>query len=174
MDDQERKDKTLRAEEAIQQLDIETKHYSKSAEQVEEARHKLEEAIAAIKEAKEKISEASGVLVDSGGKLQETVTSASKEGVKNLTEAAQQIGKIEKQIIAATDTFQEVAQTLEGNSQNQLSRLDELVKAQAEQAFKSDSQLSQLTTRIRWALILAALAFVSAGAGVVLLLIKTG
>ncbi len=160
MNEQERRQEILQAEEVIRQLAREMARVSESATQAEEARRKLDEASAAMNQAKRALDEATKVVEASGNQSQAAVTAASKEAVKALAEASEQLDRLDNHIMTAIDRLQAAAQAVEGSPE----KLSEML----------DSRLAELASLLRWALTFAALAVVGIGASIVLRFIRTG
>ena len=179
MSEQDRRQEILKAEEIIRQLASEMASASEAAEQARSASQELRAASATVTEAKTELDRTSVAFASSGTKLLEAVISASNKGVETLSAASEGIGKIGEQITAATDRFQSTAQSLEGNSREQLSRLDKLSTSVSE-GFQSvikaignsDSQLARLTSLVRWALILSSVAAVCSMISIIFLLTR--
>jgi predicted translin family RNA/ssDNA-binding protein len=101
MNEEERRQEILKAEEAIRRLASEMAHASESAAQAEEARQGLEEASTAVNEAKEAVHKAARVVAAYSAKSHAALTTA-------------------------TDILQEAVQAVEGSTQRISKALDSL------------------------------------------------
>jgi len=192
MNEEDRRQEILKAEEVIQQLAKEMAKSSGEAERLAAIRQEFKDATQDINNARESLERSTGILSQSAEQAQKSILSSSSEAAKTLSEYAEKCEQTGTQLSQELDRFQTAIQDLEKVTQSVNSRfeasigaiegtnrvlqsIDENLKTLRDTNTTIGSRITSLQNEskaVRWAVIFAILAFVCSLVGVGLILMK--
>jgi len=143
-----RKMKLLKAEVSLGQLASEV---SQNSSQMEEVRQSLRKANSAIQQVREAVDEATKVISFLESQSQSSITSASQEAIKTLSDVMGEIDKMGKGIEGATNRILKAEEKVEGGPHQMVDAITkEIIQLEDRHADRLEAVRQTMVSNSKW------------------------